>query len=115
MGVIAKVFLNDKPVSIVWNILFEVDISDYLQAGKNMLKVEVANLWVNRRIGDEKYPGEFPGKGKKQFETWAYETKNLLHFTKEKVNDVYADDELFPSGLIGPVQLKTIQILPINN
>jgi len=94
---------------------FEVDISDYVQVGKNTLKVEVANLWVNRRVGDVKFPGDFPGKGEKQFETWASETKNLMHFTKGAVDDVYADDELIPSGLIGPVQLKTIQILPIKN
>ena len=35
---------------------FLVDIGSFLQVGENLLKIQVANLLANRRIGDEQEP-----------------------------------------------------------
>ena len=81
------------------------------------MTVEVANLWFNRRVGDVKYPDGFPRAdgtvAPKEFETWIYAAKDLLHFTKGTIQDVYAEDELLPSGLIGPVTIRTVRRIPI--
>jgi hypothetical protein len=81
------------------------------------LTVEVANLWVNRRIGDLRFPDGFPSADgtlrPKEFESWVYQDRELMHFSKGTVQDVYADDPLLPSGLIGPVSIHTVTVLPI--
>ena len=56
-----------------------------MKAGNNELEIKVANLWVNRLIGDQQ-----PGAEK-------------ITFTAAPTYK--ADAPLRPSGLIGPVQL----------
>ena len=117
VGVMAKVTVNGEELGILWQSPFDVDITDAVVPGPNTLKVEVANLWVNRRVGDVKYPDGFPGEDgtitPKEFETWIYQDKDLLHFTKGTIQDVYANENLLPSGLIGPVTIRTVRRIPI--
>ena len=49
---IAEVWLNDQSLGIVWAKPYQIDITDCVKTGKNDLKIEVANTWKNRLIGD---------------------------------------------------------------
>ena len=49
---VAEVWLNEQPLGITWSEPFQFDVTDYLQPGNNTLKIEVANTWSNRLVGD---------------------------------------------------------------
>lgn len=83
----AKVYLNEKYVGGAWTHPYRLNITDYLQKGKNTLKIEVVNNWMNRLIGDLKLPEE-------QRSTWTME------------NPWKDDSQLQSSGLFGPVQIE---------
>ena len=83
---LAEVFLNGHCVGTAWHPAFRLDVTDALRAGTNALEVHVANLWVNRLIGDQQ-----PG------------TTDPVAFV---VTSTYSHDApLRPSGLLGPVRL----------
>jgi hypothetical protein len=85
VGDIAEVKVNGRTVGYAWHKPFRVDLGKALRKGTNRLEVRVANLWVNRLIGDAQ-----PGARKI---TWT-------------ATPTYkADAPLRPSGLIGPVRL----------
>ena len=85
VGDIAEVSVNGVPVGTAWTAPFEIDVGRAVHAGRNRLKVHVADLWVNRLIGDRQ-PGGAP-----------------IAFT---AGPTYRSDApLRPSGLIGPVVL----------
>jgi len=83
---LAEVTVNGKPLGIVWKTPFRVEVTSALKAGANTLEIRVANLWVNRLIGDKQ-----PGVAK----TYTY---TAVEFYK-------ADSPLLPSGLLGPVRI----------
>lgn len=87
---LAEVTLNGKPVGGVWMHPYQLDITRALKPGKNLLRVKVANLWVNRLIGDAQ-----PG------------VKEKISFTT--ISTYRADAPLKPSGLIGPVVINRVQ------
>ena len=113
----AEVTLNGKNLGILWKPPFKVDVTGLLKQKDNQLEMRVTNRWVNRLIGDARYPptdkyspGKKPGedlieaipdwlqKGtprpetlEKTFLTWKFHTK---------------DSPLLESGLIGPVKLQ---------
>ena len=119
-GQIAKVILNGKAFEPVWCEPYEVRLAaGDLKEGENTLEIEFTNVWANRLVGDEQeppdctfvkapYPGgwyleEFPdwfkkgmsarpSKGRRCFTDWNYFTK---------------DSKLTPSGLLGPVTLRS--------
>lgn len=102
---IAKVCLNGQDLGVVWTTPWEVEITKALKKGKNELKVEVTNLWVNRLIGDEfkEYDGIVNGqwpewllKGEKR-PSDRYTFTTCKHYTKES--------PLLESGLLGPVRI----------
>ncbi len=84
---LAEVSVNGKPAGGAWHAPFRVDIGSTTKPGKNKLEVRVANLWVNRLIGDAQ-----PGAKK-------------ITFTA--MPTFRADAPLRPSGLIGPVTLDS--------
>ncbi|MGB4293331.1 MAG: glycosyl hydrolase [Bacteroidales bacterium] len=86
---LAEVTLNDHPLGIVWKKPFRVKISGAVKPGENTLKIKVANLWVNRLIGDQQPGVEKP---------ITYTTQAFYR----------ADAPLFPSGLLGPVVIYRI-------
>lgn len=87
VGEIAEVSVNGKRVGYAWHKPYRVDLSGAVRNGVNSVEVKVANLWVNRLIGDAQ-----PGAKKV---TWtSFPTYS-------------ADAALRPSGLIGPVTLET--------
>ena len=117
----AEVTVNGKTYPPLWKPPFRVDVTDALAGASTLdLSIRVANLWPNRLIGDDrlyaddcewkgvvikgvkeigikelpqwvKAGGAFP-TGRHTFTTWR-------HWDK--------DDELLPSGLLGPVLLRT--------
>jgi hypothetical protein len=84
---IAEVTVNGVNCGRAWKEPFIVDITSAVKPGENQLEVKVADLWVNRIIGD------------------------LQPSTKEKVAWVdyqgwyKPDSPLQPAGLLGPVKV----------
>jgi hypothetical protein len=85
IGDVAEVRVNGKLVDTVWKAPYRLDIGKFTRANKNALDIRVANLWVNRLIGDRQ-PGAKP-----------------ITFTTIRTYTPRAP--LRPSGLIGPVSL----------
>lgn len=52
VGDLAEVFVNGQSVGTVWHAPFRLDIAGAAKSGRNRVEVRVANLWVNRLIGD---------------------------------------------------------------
>ncbi|MFN8254437.1 MAG: glycosyl hydrolase [Bacteroidales bacterium] len=85
--VIAKVKINGKELGTVWKSPYLIETTDILKPGSNTIEIEVANLWINRLIGDE----------------WLHEGEK---FTWTTYRPYKKTDKLYPSGLIGPVFIK---------
>ncbi|NJB35074.1 glycosyl hydrolase [Croceivirga sp. JEA036] len=113
VAVIAEVLVNGKTVRTLWKAQFRTDITDYVKTGSNTLEVKVTNLWPNRLIGDERFDldYELQGKRPKQLPDWLLNnterTSQRTTFASWKHWD--ADSLLLPSGLLGPVVLRTYQ------
>jgi hypothetical protein len=82
---LAEVWVNGKQAGTAWHAPYRVDVSAFAKPGANTLEVRVANLWVNRLIGDQQ-----PGATKL---TWT------------PLPTYRADAPLRRSGLIGPVRV----------
>lgn len=85
LGDVAEVFVNGVMAGTVWREPHQIGIGELIRPGSNDLEIRVANLWVNRLIGDAQ-----PGAQKV---TWT-STPIFL-----------PDAPLRVSGLVGPVQL----------
>lgn len=83
---IAEVTVNGKHAGYAWHKPYRVDLSGLVRNGVNTLEIKVANLWVNRLIGDAQ-----PDAKKV---TWT------------AIPTYRADAPLRRSGLIGPVTLE---------
>ena len=119
-GQIARVFINGIDIGASWCEPYELEIpAGTLVEKNNTIDIEWTNTWANRLIGDEQeppdcemveapYPGGWylkrfpdwfatgirsrPSKGRKCFTDWNYFTK---------------DSPLTPSGLLGPVAIRS--------
>nr|WP_319511146.1 glycosyl hydrolase [uncultured Draconibacterium sp.] len=83
---LAEVRVNGKEIGVVWKKPFRIEIGSALQEGENEIEIKVANLWVNRLIGDAQ-----PDV-----------TEKLTYTTMPFYQ---ANSPLKASGLIGPVVL----------
>ena len=116
----AAVRLNGQPVGILWKSPYRIDLGTILKPGENELEIEVANLWVNRMIGDEQLPedserkkGEW-GPGMRTLTRWP---KWLLEgkpsptgrYTFASTRMWTKDEPLVKSGLLGPVRLLSVK------
>jgi len=88
VGDVAEVSVNGTSVGTAWKSPFRFDITKAVKSGRNTLEVRVANLWVNRLIGDAQ-----PGAQKVTFTIFP---------------TYQANAPLRPSGLMGPVQLMSV-------
>jgi hypothetical protein len=92
---VARVTINGIDAGTAWMPPYRLDVTQTLQPGHNQLRIEVANLWPNRIIGDLQ-----AGAAKK----YAYSTFDL--YMPDLVKLPYTPDTpLLPSGLLGPVQV----------
>lgn len=112
VAVMADVKLNGRPLGILWKEPFQFDVTESLIAGQNTLEIAVANLWVNRLIGDQQLPSDAERNKNgtlKHWPQWLLDGKRSptgrLAFTTWEV--WHKNDPLVESGLIGPVQLLT--------
>ena len=117
--VIAEVLLNGKSLGVLWKAPYSVDVSRAVRAGRNEIQIRVANLWVNRLIGDQQYPDDCQwttntgstakGKGLAEIPEWVI--KNTVRPVPQRKAFVawqwphLKDKPLLPSGLIGPVRV----------
>ena len=101
----ARVKLNGKDLGVLWTSPMEIKINNLLKKEDNRLEIEVANLWVNRLIGDESKPWDGVVNG--QWPDWLLNgtprTSGRYTFTTHRFYK--KDDPLLPSGLIGPVRI----------
>jgi hypothetical protein len=97
---VAEVWLNDQPLGITWSKPHRFDITDKVVPGINTLKVEVANTWSNRIVGDAL-------TGEKLTQTHIAET--MIKGIEKRIP--WKQVPLIPSGLFGPVRLVTVPVL----
>jgi hypothetical protein len=86
---LAEVTVNGKPLGIAWKAPYRVNVTSALKPGPNTVEIRVANLWVNRLIGDQQ-----PNATKK--------------YTFTTHNPYKADSPLLTSGLLGPVEVVRV-------
>jgi hypothetical protein len=90
---VAVVRLNGKEAGVLWKEPYQLDITSLAQAGENRLEISVVNTWNNRLIGDH---SQEPGK----------------RITRTNLADKFtARSPLLPSGLLGPVVLRSAAIV----
>jgi hypothetical protein len=94
VDIIADVEINGKNFGTLWYAPFSVDVTAALKQGKNLIKVTVSNEWTNRILGDLRNPGNKP-------------------YTYCKTQLYKPEDDLRPSGLIGPVKITPVASIPI--
>jgi hypothetical protein len=118
---IARVRINGKDLGVIWTAPWNVIIPErLLHEKKNMLEIEITNVWVNRLVGDEQEPpdaewapahyGPETGTYLKEFPGWF--VNNLPRPSRKRLcfttwNYFTKDSPLVSSGLLGPVTLRT--------
>lgn len=114
VDIAAEVRVNGQDLGVLWQKPFMVDVSRVLTPGENTLEIEVTNLWANRLIGEERYPKQDGGyqmdgyHPRKKMPDWYVNNESLPtgpRTTFTTANFYNANDQLFPSGLKGPVRL----------
>ncbi len=102
---IARVRVNGTDLGVAWCAPWQVEITGAARQGENQLEVDVANLWVNRLVGDEALPddGIKDGKFPEWLLTGAPRTSGRYTFATWKFYK--ADSPLQRSGLVGPVSV----------
>ena len=82
---LAEVYVNGEYCGAAWKEPYLVDITKAIKQGNNTLEVKVANVWVNRLIGDEQ-----PGATR-------------IGWTDAQ--GFNGQEPLLPAGLLGPVKV----------
>ncbi|MCK3683485.1 glycosyl hydrolase [Maribellus sp. YY47] len=106
---LARVELNGKDFGVVWTTPLEIEITDVVKAENNQLEIEVANLWMNRLIGDEQLPYDGIENGK--WPEWLLnkEERPGKRYTFTTWNHYKKDSPLESSGLLGPVEILSVR------
>lgn len=86
---IADVTVNGIKLGTVWKEPWTIDISSAVHSGENTIEIAVTNLWANRLIGDARGDAG----------TYAHAASVSRR----------ADEELSPSGLLGPVSVLVVR------
>jgi hypothetical protein len=101
----ARVTLNGKELGVIWTAPWRIDISADVHEKNNELTIEVANLWPNRLIGDEKKP--FDGISNNKWPDWLLnnQPRTSGRYTFTTARHYNAGSSLLESGLMGPVTI----------
>ena len=91
--VLAEVRVNGRDLGVLWKQPFAVDITDAVKPGANSIEIKVTNNWWNRLAGDDK----LPANERSTFSTAPARSPR---------------NKLLPSGLLGPVTLRTAVEVP---
>jgi hypothetical protein len=85
----AQAFVNDEPAGYVWHPPFRVDLTPFLKAGKNEIRIVVGNTAINELAGT------------------TLPNYRLLYARYGKLFEPQGMQDLqpFPSGILGPVTL----------
>ncbi len=104
----ARVIVNGKDLGVLWTSPWQMNITKALQEGENKLEIKVANLWINRLIGDKFKPDDGINNG--QWPDWLIEgePRTSDRYTFSTYTYYSRESDLVPSGLLGPVMLKSI-------
>ena len=109
---LANVTLNSSRLGTVWCAPWHIEVEP--KPGKNVLEIEVVNLWVNRLIGDMKFDPigvERHANGTaKRLPAWLDGSipRSKKRYTFSLYNPWKADSPLQPSGLLGPVSIRVV-------
>ncbi len=108
----AQIKLNGQDAGIVWTYPWKLDITSLVKSENNFLEIQVANLWINRLIGDEKLPDDGIQQG--QWPDWIInqEKRPSERYTFTTYKHYSADSPLQKSGLLGPVTIKGKEPFP---
>lgn len=99
---VAQIRLNGYRLATLWTPPFSTDVTAQLQAGRNRLQVEVANCWRNRLVGDA---------GKPQADRSTFVWPPVAATGPDWLPT--PDDDLLPSGLLGPVILRSATVIGV--
>jgi hypothetical protein len=104
---LARVKLNRKELGVVWTTPPRLPLTSGLKKKGNHLEIEVANLWVNRMIGDENEPWD--GVVDEKWPEWLLkgQPRPTKRYTFAPYRFYKQGDPLLPSGLLGPVLILT--------
>ena len=118
---VASVRVNGVDMGTLWTAPYRTDIRRALRAGNNKIEIDLANLWVNRLIGDAALPdtsGYLPEQNIGYRPADNLPLRNMVEWysanqppppgPRRTFATQYfqkADDPLVPAGLIGPVKL----------
>ncbi|MDZ7607399.1 MAG: glycosyl hydrolase [Cyclobacteriaceae bacterium] len=92
----ARVWINNQEAGILWSIPFETRVGQFMKAGENSIRIEVANLMANRiRYMDQQ-----------AIEWQKFHEINFVNIDYAPFNA--SGWEPMPSGLLGPVRLIAI-------
>jgi hypothetical protein len=86
---VAEVYVDGKRAGVVWRPPYRVDVTGFLRAGSNKLRIVVANTAIN----------ELAGQSLPDYRLlWA---RYGMRFVPQDMNDLHP----LPSGLLGPITL----------
>jgi hypothetical protein len=118
VAIMAEVKLNGRELGILWKPPFRLDVTGALKPGQNTLEVKVVNLWINRMIGDEQSPEDSDRNANGTLKSWPQWVKEgkpsptgRQTFTTWRLWK--KDSPLVESGLLGPVTLRTAQVVEL--
>ena len=94
---IAEVWLNGKPLGITWTKPYKFDITEAIKNGENVLKIEVANTWSNRIVGDALTGTKF--------------TNTNIKISRTGIP--WENSPLIKSGLLGPVSIQKVKAIKL--
>jgi hypothetical protein len=92
---LATVRVNGRDLGTLWFAPWRVDITDAVQAGTNVLEVDIVNVWNNRLVGDLSRPQE-------------------QRYTFILAPTVKQSAPLLRAGLLGPVRLLRSQAVTLS-
>jgi hypothetical protein len=91
---LATVRVNGRELVTLWHAPWQVDVTSAVRPGGNELEITVVNAWRNRLAGDAALPPE----------------KRLTYLSAATVGQ---GTPLLPAGLLGPVTLRTSEVIEV--